>query len=303
MLLALTEARAAAIGLALAGVIGAAVSAIDDSYRRDVEAWRAKHEESYRKEYVPLAGLFALTSGSNAAGSAAGNAVRLPKGAPASIGRFVLTGREVRFEPAAGMQGLAIKGRPVTAPVTLKDDDKDDPDELSVGALALWVHISGDRPTIRMRDPNGGPAKSFQGFRWFPIDDSFRVTGRFIKDAAPRELRIPNQLGDLDAMKTEGVVEFTLHGETVRLRPMTTRPNRFWFIFRDGTSGTETYETARFLYADLNADGSVVVDFNEAYNPPCAFNPYTTCPLPLPENRLKVRIPAGEKKYAGKNDR
>jgi uncharacterized protein (DUF1684 family) len=149
-----------------------------------------------------------------------------------------------------------------------------------------------------MRDPQGETAKSFRGFEWFPIDDSYRVTGRFIKDPAPREIRAPNQLGDEDVMHTEGVVEFQLHGQTVRLRPMTTRPNRFWFIFRDGTSGRETYETARFLYADLRPDGTVVLDFNQAYNPPCAFNPYTTCPIPLPENRLKIRILAGEKAYA-----
>src|SRR4029079_17326488 len=80
-------------------------------------------------------------------------------------------------------------------------------------------------------------------------------------------------------------------------RPMTTRPGRLWFTFRDGTSGRETYETARFLYADLRDDGTTVLDFNEAYNPPCAFNPYTTCPLPLPENRLGIRLPVGEKAY------
>jgi uncharacterized protein len=97
---------------------------------------------------------------------------------------------------------------------------------------------------------------------------------------------------------TEGVVEFTLDRQTLRLRAMTTRPNRLYFIFRDGTSGKETYETARFLYADLRNDGTTTLDFNEAYNPPCAFNPFTTCPLPPVENRLKVRIPAGEKAYA-----
>jgi uncharacterized protein (DUF1684 family) len=85
------------------------------------------------------------------------------------------------------------------------------------------------------------------------------------------------------------------------MRPMTTRPGRLYFIFRDGTSGKETYETARFLYADLKDDGTAVLDFNEAYNPPCAFNPFTTCPLPLPENRTTVRIPAGERKYAGEH--
>ena len=92
-------------------------------------------------------------------------------------------------------------------------------------------------------------------------------------------------------------MEFTLNGQTVRLRPFTTRPKRFYFVFRDGSSGHETYETARFLYSDLLDDGTTVLDFNEAYNPPCAFNPHTTCPIPLRENRLPVKVLAGEKAY------
>jgi len=192
------------------------------------------------------------------------------------------------------LRGLAELGELSPLPEML------DAVELAIGDLTLWVHISGERPTIRMRDPNGETARAFRGFQWFPIEDNFRVTGRFIKDAAPREVRAPNQLGDEDVMQTEGVVEFTLGGQKVRLRPMTTRPKRFWFIFRDGTSGKETYETARFLYSDLRDDGTTVLDFNQAYNPPCAFNPYTTCPIPLPENRLKVRIPVGEKAYAAR---
>jgi uncharacterized protein (DUF1684 family) len=195
---------------------------------------------------------------------------------------------------------VTIKGQRVTTGTALTSDIADAPDELAIGDIALWVHLSGDRPTIRMRDPNGEAARSFRGFQWFPIEDQYRVTGRFIKDPAPREVKAPNQLGDEDTMKSEGVVEFKMGGQTVRLRPMTTRPKRFWFIFRDGTSGKETYETARFLYSDLRDDGTTVLDFNEAYNPPCAFNPYTTCPIPLPENRLKVRIPAGEKAYSSR---
>ena len=108
---------------------------------------------------------------------------------------------------------------------------------------------------------------------------------------------MPNLLGDIDRYTTEGVVAFTLHRQHVRLRPYTTRPGRLYFVFRDGTSGRETYEAARFLYADLAADGTVVLDFNQAYNPPCAFNPFTTCPVPLPENRLRVRVLAGERAY------
>ena len=276
-----------------------ALGAMDAASRKEAEEWRKQHEANYRKEYVPLAGLFALKQGPNTAGSAASNAIVLPKAAPAIVGRFVMTGKNVRFEPQPGV-AVTIKGQRVTTGTALTSDIADAPDELAIGDIALWVHLSGDRPTIRMRDPNGEAARSFRGFQWFPIEDQYRVTGRFIKDPAPREVKAPNQLGDEDTMKSEGVVEFKMDGQTVRLRPMTTRPKRFWFIFRDGTSGKETYETARFLYSDLRDDGTTVLDFNEAYNPPCAFNPYTTCPIPLPENRLKVRIPAGEKAYSSK---
>src|SRR5262249_6279206 len=110
-------------------------------------------------------------------------------------------------------------------------------------------------------------------------------------------LKVLNTYGDEDEYTSEGVVEFTLLGQSVRLRPFTTRPKRFYFVFRDGSSGQETYETARFLYADLLDDGTTVLDFNEAYNPPCAFNPCTTCPIPLRENRVSVKILAGEKAY------
>jgi uncharacterized protein (DUF1684 family) len=276
-----------------------ALGAMDEASRKEAAEWRKQHEASYRKEYVPLAGLFALKPGPNSTGSAPSNTIVLPKPAPALIGRFVLAGKTVTFEPQRGV-AVTMKGQRVTTSVALKSDIADDPDELAIGDITLWVHLSGDRPTIRMRDPNGETARSFRGFQWFPIQDQYRVTGRFIKDPAPREVKAPNQLGDEDTMQTEGVVEFTLGGQTVRLRPMTTRPKRLWYIFRDGTSGKETYETARFLYSDLRDDGTTVLDFNEAYNPPCAFNPFTTCPIPLPENRLKIRIPAGEKAYAQK---
>ena len=281
------------------GLATTALGAMDAASRKEAEEWRKQHEASYRKEYVPLAGLFALKPGPNSAGSAASSAIVLPKSAPAIMGRFVLAGKSVRFEPQPGA-AVTMKSQRVTTGVALKSDMAVEPDELTIGDITLWVHMSGDRPTIRMRDPNGEAARSFRGFQWFPIEDQYRVTGRFIKDPAPREVKTPNQLGDEDTMQTEGVVEFTIGGQTVRLRPMTTRPKRFWYIFRDGTSGKETYETARFLYSDLRDDGTTVLDFNEAYNPPCAFNPYTTCPLTLPENRLKVRIPAGEKAYSGK---
>jgi uncharacterized protein (DUF1684 family) len=261
-----------------------------------IEAWRAKHETDYRRDYASITGLLPLKAGANTAGSAASNDIVLPASVPARLGTFVLSGRQVRFEPAAGAV-VRLKDKPVTGPIDLRDDSASGADELTAGVVRLVVHVSGGERSLRVRDPEGPLAKGFLGFAWFPIDLSHRVTGRFVRDAQPSKLSVVNTYGDVDEFTTEGVVEFQLQGRTMRLRPFTTRPKRFWFVFKDASSGQETYEAARFVYADLADDGSVVLDFNQAYNPPCAFNPFTTCPIPLKENHLPVKILAGEKAY------
>jgi len=271
----------------------------DPAYLKKVEAWRATHEADYRRDYVPLAGLFFLKPGGNTAGSAKGSAVALPSRVPAEIGRFVYERDDVRFEPAGGAEVFLGEAR-VTSPVRLRPAESSGPrDELRIGDITLWVHTSGDRHAIRVRDPQSEVARTFAGFRWYPIDERYRVTARFIADPKPRQIRVPSLSGDDQVYTTEGMVEFTLQGRRIRMRPMTTRPGRLFLVFRDATSGKETYGAARFLYADLQPDGTTVLDFNEAYNPPCAFNPFTTCPLPLRENRLTVLIRAGELDYKG----
>jgi uncharacterized protein len=266
-----------------------------------VEQWRAKHESDYRRDWVSIAGLHPLRQGPNTVGTAAGNDIRLEGALPAKLGTLVLTGDQVRFEPASGA-GVTLRDQPITAPLTIEDDSSTAADELRVGDVRLVVHKSGETRSLRVRDPNGPLAKGFLGFQWFPIDPQYRVVGRFIKDPEPKSLQVMNTYGEVDTYTSEGVVEFTLAGQSLRLRPFTTRPKRFYFVFKDASSGAETYEAARFVYSDLLDDGTTVVDFNEAYNPPCAFNPYTTCPIPLPENRLPVKILAGEKAYAGSSE-
>jgi uncharacterized protein (DUF1684 family) len=261
-----------------------------------VAEWRTEHEAVYRHDYVSIAGLIALKPGENRAGSASTNDVVLPASVPPAIGRFVLEGERVRFEPSPDSRVL-LDDQPVTSAIDLHDDRSREVDELTLGDVRLVVHVSGDTRSIRVRDPNGPLARGFVGFSWFPIDERYRTTGRFIRDAKPQRFTVLNTYGDEDGYNTEGVVEFSLLGQTLRLRPFTTRPKRFYFVFRDASSGQETYETARFLYADLRDDGTTVLDFNQAYNPPCAFNPNTTCPIPLKENRLPVKILAGEKAY------
>lgn len=271
-----------------------------------VREWRAKHEADYRRDWASIAGLHALKPGRNSAGSASTNDIVLPASTPPTVGRFTLIrgtrapgsndAERVRFEPMPGVRVL-LRDRPVTTAMELRDDAGRDADELVVGDVRLVVHVSGDSRAIRVRDPNGPLARGFLGFTWFPIDAQYRVIGRLIEDPQPQRFKVLNTYGDVDEYNTEGIVEFQLIGQTLRLRPFTTRPRRFYFVFRDASSGQETYETARFLYSDLRDDGTTVLDFNMAYNPPCAFNPYTTCPIPLRENRLPVKVLAGEKAY------
>jgi uncharacterized protein (DUF1684 family) len=265
-------------------------------HAQQVQQWRDKHEADYRRDWVSIAGLFPLHEGANTAGTAPGNDVTLAGALPPQLGTFVLEGDHVRFEPAPGAH-VTVKDQPLTAPKVLEDDSSTTADELLVGDVRLVIHKSGGTRSLRVRDPNGPLAKGFLGFQWFPIDPRFRVVGRFVRDAEPRTLQVTNTYGDVDTYKSEGVIEFTLNGDTLHLRPFTTRPKRFYIVFRDASAGRETYEAARFLYADLLDDGTTVLDFNEAYNPPCAFNPFTTCPIPIPENRLPVKILAGERAY------
>jgi uncharacterized protein (DUF1684 family) len=265
-------------------------------YTATVEQWRAKHEADYRRDWSTIAGLFPLRAGRNTAGSGPKNDVTLPESLPPSVGTFVLEGEEVRFEPSADA-GVRVKDQPLTQPMMLKDDSTPAPDELRVGDVRLVIHRSGGTRSLRVRDPNGPLAKGFLGFQWFPVDPLYRVVGRFLRDPEPSPMQVMNTYGDIDTYQSEGVIEFTLNGQPLRLRPFTTRPGRFYIVFRDQSSGGETYEAARFLYADLLDDGTTVLDFNQAYNPPCAFNPYTTCPIPIPANRLPVKVLAGEKAY------
>ena len=261
-----------------------------------VNAWRTKHETDYRRDWATIAGLHFLEPGTHSLGSDRKSAIVLPSDLPANIGQIVVADGWVRYQPAAGVMP-SQDGKPVAGPVVLKEPGKEAADEVAVADVKFAVHESGPRLSLRVWDPDGKQAHDFAGFDWFPIDPGYRVVARFIPDAKPTSLPVANTYGDMDVMQTEGVVEFTLNGETVRLRPFTTRPKRFYFVFRDGSSGHETYETARFLYSDLLDDGTTVLDFNQAYNPPCAFNPFTTCPIPLPENRLGVKILAGERAY------
>jgi len=279
-------------------VAGLAAPAADPAYRAEIEKWRADREARLKAEggWLSVAGLFWLEEGENRFGSGPGNAIVLPAGAaPAAAGAFELRSKKVTVRVEPGVT-VTAGGKPVTT-MELRADDPGPPDVLALGRLSLQVIVRGGKYGIRMKDPESAARREFAGLRWFPVREDMRVTGRFVAWSGPHTIAIPNVLGQVNDLPSPGYVEFTLAGKPLRLEPVIEEPGdtELFFIFRDPTAGRETYPAGRFLYAPMPKEGRIVLDFNKAYSPPCAFTAYATCPLPPPQNRLSVAIEAGEK--------
>lgn len=268
----------------------------DTAYRASVEKWRRAYETSLKSDdgWLTVTGLFWLHEGENKFGSDPLNDIVLTEGnVPAELGSFNMHDGKIEVQINAGVQ-IKMKGQPVQSAAMLPDSE----DRLAIGDLSLQVHKSGDRYAVRLKNKNSRLRKNFAGLSWFPIDEHYRVTAKFVPYDPPHELEIQNLAGDTLKIPSPGYAEFTLAGERYRLEAIS-QASGLNFIFRDLTSGKETYPAARFLDTPAPKDGEIILDFNEAYNPPCAYNPYTTCPLPPPENRLRIRIAAGEMMYKG----
>jgi hypothetical protein len=272
----------------------------DDAYVQELTRWRENREKELKGDnsWLTVAGLFFLNQGRNTFGSGPLNDIVLPEGAPAEAGALEFDGRTVTLRAT---QPVTVNGQPVTT-TELKPAGGGRPaDTVSFGGLSFFVHKSGDRLGIRLRDLNSEIRRNFTGLNWFAPNEAYRVVGRFEPYPSPKPVRVPNILGDLEPYTAPGLVAFTLNGQEHKLEVYDSgsgASRRFFIVFRDLTSGKETYPSARFLSAERpNDKGEVVLDFNKAYNPPCAFNPFTTCPLPSEQNRLRVRIEAGELDY------
>ncbi|HLE69230.1 MAG TPA: DUF1684 domain-containing protein [Vicinamibacteria bacterium] len=270
----------------------------DAAYLREIESWRAERETNLKKDgsWLTVAGLYWLREGENTVGADPENDFVLPEGtAPAFVGAFTFENGKVGFRAREGVT-VTQKGEDAK-PVATASLEPGEKNAIVLGNLSMWVHASGPRLAIRLRDLDSPIRKEFTGLQWFPVDPAYRVTAKFTPHPKPKDVEILNMLGDIERYQSPGVVDFELQGKAFHMEPVSDSDGGLWFIFKDQTSGKETYPSARFLRTDDPKDGSVVVDFNKAYNPPCAFNPYTTCPMPPKENRLKVRIEAGEKNY------
>ena len=272
--------------LALVLLSGAAVltvSAFQNAFQSEIARWRHDREVRLKADggWLTVAGLFWLHTGANSFGKDAANEIALPDG-PAHAGVFTFDGHRVT----------------VTADGATREVTPDSStDSVKAGRLSLFVIQRADKFGIRVKDPESQYRREFHGLEYFPASEAWRVTARWV--AAPKKIPILNILGQTEPSECPGYAEFQLDGKPLRLYPILEEPNaqELFYIFRDETAGKETYGAGRFLYSDMPRDGRVVLDFNKAYNPPCSFTPYATCPLPPPENRLPVRIEAGEKKY------
>jgi uncharacterized protein len=268
-------------------------------YRREIESWRASRDAGLRDPngWLTLVGLFWLQEGDNRFGSDPGNRVILPAGkAPAVAGTLVRHGDNVTARAVPGA-GLESDGRPVSE-LALTVDAKGRPTVLHLGSLSFFIIKRGDRLGVRVKDSASPALAAFHGLASFPVDPGWRVVARFEPHPQPKTIAIANVLGMTDNEPSPGVVVFEHGGQTYRLDALSGGGDGSLFlVFGDRTNGRETYGAGRFLDTDPPRDGKVVVDFNKAYNPPCAFTAFATCPLPPPQNRLATAVTAGEQKY------
>jgi len=278
-----------------ASAVCVATKANDGAYQATIQKWRQDREARLKSDdgWLTVSGLFWLHEGENRFGSGPLNDIVLPAGtAPPDAGAFVFHSGRTIAQVKPGVPAT-INGKRIES-AELRPDT---PDRLVLGGVALLVHASGSRYSIRMKDKGSALRKNFKGLRWFPVDESYRVTARFVPYQPPKKALIQNIMGDVTEINVPGYAVFSLHGKELHLDAEEADADGVSFVFRDLTSGRETYGAARFLDTPPPQGDKVVLDFNMAYNPPCAYNPYTTCPLPTPENRLRVRIAAGEMAY------
>lgn len=285
-----------------------------DPYLAEVTKFRHDRETALKADagWLTIAGLWFLTQPQTTFGSDPLNDIVFPASAPPRAGTFDMREGKVTVRAAEGVT-FQLDGKSVTT-MELKSDVPGPADRLSLGSdLQFWVHNSGERLSIRLRDQNSAIRKDFVGLSWFPIDPAYRVEATYTPYDEPRIVEVASLVGDTDKAPIPGEVTFTLKGQTYTLQPFAEPGDaQFWFVFRDLTSQKETYPAARFLYAAApapapsdgsarQASGRMILDFNKTVNPPCAYNPHTTCPLPTEQNRLRIRIEAGEMRYGGEN--
>jgi uncharacterized protein (DUF1684 family) len=269
--------------------------------------WREAYEQNLRSDWgwLTVTGLIWIGEGVHRFGSAEDSEIPLAPGSSEAgsevaplAGTITVEDGNVSLQVLEG--SLTVDGQPVAGgPVSF--DSHGRTERMVLGHQSIIIVRRGERVGVRTFDNDSAQRAGFTGSRWFPIDDSLRVAATYEEFPAPRNLQVTNVIGDVSEFTAEGHYTFMLDGEPQHLIS-TGSGNRLFFVFRDATSGSETYGASRFLTADLPVAGRTILDFNRAYNPPCAFTPHATCPLPVSENVLQVPVRAGELVYQPEGD-
>jgi uncharacterized protein (DUF1684 family) len=272
-----------------------------NAYAKEISEWQTKRLAELKSEdgWLTLVGLFWLKEGENKIGSdKSNNIVLAPEKIGTQTGVFVLKDGVVLFETQPG-SAFTVEGKPITH-LDLKSDEDRSPTVLQLGSLTFQIIKRGERLGLRVKDKQNPDRVNFQGTQFYPADLKWRVDAQFAPYTPPKIVSVTNVLGMESGETSPGAVKFTIDGNAYQLDAITEKgESKYFMIVADKTSGKDTYPAGRYLYVDPpDASGRLVIDFNKAYSPPCAFTKFATCPLPPRQNRLPFAIEAGEK-YSG----
>jgi uncharacterized protein (DUF1684 family) len=287
------------IPLAFLAVITSPATPATSAYEVAELTWRANREAGLKRPrgWLAVSALSWLKEGKNTFGSDPTSDVVLPSRAAGRVGVLNRIGDAVSLIPGENVAGIRVGKATISAETILNTDQNGSADRVSVGDLTFSVIKRGSRLGVRLWDPQATARRNFTGLNWFPVDPKLRVEATFVPYDPPRRITILNIIGDRESNVSPGYVTFSLGGKFHRLEAQDGGNGELFLNFIDKTTGKTTYPAGRFLDTPAPKDGKVVIDFNRAYNPPCAFTAYATCPLPPAANRLSVAITAGEKKY------
>jgi uncharacterized protein len=267
------------------------------SYQKEISKWRIDHETILKGEnsWFSLAGLFWLKEGVNTIGRGTNFDIQLTDNFKGEkFGEINFQNGVAILKVEKGVEATH-EGQQITD-LVLESDINQKQTVIQTGSQTFYVIKREARYGIRLKDKNSPSRLNFKGLHWFPVNENYRVTATFEPFPEPKEILVPNTIGSSYRMKSEGLLKFKLLGKSYWLQPGEEN-GRFFIIFRDLTSKKATYGVGRFLYAEKSKDNKVILDFNKAENPPCAYTTFATCPIPPQQNRLQLAIKAGEKRY------
>lgn len=266
----------------------------DAAYRESFEKWKAELVADRKENWLPLAGLFWFKQGTNRFGSDTANDIVLPGSPVARAGRFDRDGDLVRMTLLPGVEAK-VDGK-IQQSALLRSDDPGPATMIELGGLRMHVIKRGRRIGLRVKDVGSPRVQSYAGPVFYPLDMHYCVTASWIPASGKQMVDVPDVIGEIIPTPIAGTAVFRLHGREFRLTDLGGNAAKsLFFVFDDLTNKSTTYPAGRFLDTGPVVNGKVVLDFNEAYNPPCSVTPYATCPLAPRQNRLAVAIPAGEK--------